>query len=199
MELQDARQHWQSRKPSSTRLAPFIEAIDRTPADATINGMYMAGLHDAIESRGIKLAKSESIRAFRFYSLREFMELTLSGALTLYPKRDIAEGLQMIGRMAIPTFASSLSGKVLMGVAGRSWELALTCVSRGYQLSLRPGHANIRNVGTRRVCVELRDVWNFGDSYQVGVVEGLMDWCNINGSVSATPRSPSNTDLMIEW
>jgi hypothetical protein len=46
----------------------------------------------------------------------------------------------------------------------------------------------------------LRDVWNFADSYQVGVFEGAMECYLINGTVRPRP-SPRicDIDLVMRW
>ena len=97
----------------------------------------------------------------------------------------MCESLRQLGELAIPTFARSIAGGVTMGIVGRSWELALKCVSRGYELSLKPGSCTVASIGSGQALLQLRNVWNFGDSYQVGVVLGLMKWCRIDGRVSA--------------
>jgi hypothetical protein len=42
-------------------------------------------------------------------------------------------------------------------------------------------------------------VWNFPDSYQVGVVEGLMEWCGLRGQVTPRSLSACDVDLEIGW
>jgi uncharacterized protein (TIGR02265 family) len=199
MQLVRARDGYERGENIGVGLRPYLRAIENTPHSARISGMYVAGLYESFAGRGIDIAPPEPIKSFRYYSLREFMELLLDGAVTLHPDLPVSSGLQMLGRLVIPTFASSLGGKVIMGVVGHDWELALTCVARGYQVSLRPGSASIGNLSKGRAVVELRQVYNFGDSYQVGVIEGLMEWCLVEGRVTPTVRSAASTDLLVEW
>lgn len=180
-------------------LRQLLDAIERTPATNTVKGMYVSGIVEALASRELEPREQRRYQAFKDYSLRDYMRLCLDASVTLYPSRTPKEGLRSLGQLAIPTFAQSISGAVIMGTVGRSWELALRCVSRGYQISLKPGEAIVAELGAERALVQLRKVWNFGDSYQVGVVEGLMDWCGLNGQVVATVVSPCDTDLNIQW
>ncbi len=180
-------------------LRQLLDTIERTPAANTVKGMYVAGIVEALAQRDIAPREQRRYQAFKDYSLRDYMRLCLDAAVTLYPSRSPKEGLRSLGQLAIPTFAQSISGAVVMGTVGRSWELALRCVSRGYQISLKPGEAIVAELGAERALVQLRKVWNFGDSYQVGVVEGLMDWCGLNGEVTAHVISACDTDLRLQW
>jgi uncharacterized protein (TIGR02265 family) len=127
------------------------------------------------------------------------METLLDASVTLYPKKPIAEGLKMLGEQAIPTFASSIVGSVIMGTVGHSWNLALKCVSRGYEVSLKPGRAVVAEIGHGKAVVELREVWNFGESYQVGVIQGLMQWCGLEGEIQPVVKTHCDIDLEIRW
>lgn len=182
-----------------TELDLYRAAVERTPAKNTIHGMYVVGLRALMESKGLRGHGLEDARRFRYYSLRKYMGVLLECSDALYPDGSIRDGLQALGRLVCPTFATSVGGKVMMGAVGHSWELALGILTRGYQLSLKPGIATAVNLGPRRVRVELRDIWNFGDSYQVGVIEGLMHWCRTEGRITPTVLSPCDTDLLVEW
>jgi uncharacterized protein (TIGR02265 family) len=127
------------------------------------------------------------------------MELELFSAITIHPDSTVAEGLQRLGRLVIPTFAESLAGRVMMTVARCSWEAALGGLARGYALSLHPGEARVTDVRRGHARVELRGIWSFGDTFQVGVIEGLMRWCEINGRAVASKLSRSNTDITLDW
>jgi uncharacterized protein (TIGR02265 family) len=180
-------------------LTQFFELIESTPAKNTVKGMYVQGVLDALDSRGVKRPPHDRIQPFKDYPLREYMEMLIDSAVTLYPSSTVAVGLRRLGQLAIPTFATSIVGRVIMGTVGRSWELALKCVSRGYEVSLKPGKATVAEMTHSRALLQLRDIWNFGDSYQVGVVEGLMDWCGIDGKITTKVISRSSIDFEIEW
>lgn len=179
-------------------LSDLVSHIDRTPGGHTVKGMYLAGILDALDARKVRRPDFR-VQAFRDYPLRQYMELLLDAAVTLYPNQPIRAALISLGRLAIPTFASSIVGGVIMGTVGRSWDIALKCVSKGYQVSLRPGNATVTGMSDGRAVLQLREVWNFPDSYQVGVVEGLLEWCDLQGSVTARVLAPCDVDLEIEW
>lgn len=179
-------------------LTALLERIEKTPRGHAVKGMYVGGLLDALESMGCDVADQQRVPAFRDYPLREYMELLVGGAITLYPNGTVQQGLRSLGQLGIPTFARSIVGGVIMGTVGRSWELALKCVSRGYEVSLKPGKAVVAEMTADRAVVQLRNVWNFGDSYQVGMIEGLMQWCNVQGTVTPHSISLCDIDLRID-
>jgi len=181
-----------------TQLHELLAHIEQTPKDHTVKGMYVAGILDTLKAHHVS-CKLTTVQAFKDYPLREYMELLLDSAVTLYPRQAPADGLRELGRLAIPTFAKSIVGGVIMGTVGRSWELALKCVAKGYEVSLRPGRCTVTAMSPGGAVLQLRSVWNFGTSYQVGVIQGLMDWCQMSGHVTPAALSPCNVDLRLEW
>ena len=180
-------------------LKECLRRIDRTPSTHTVRGMYVGGIVQAIASMGFEPTKVERIHAFKEYSVREYMELLLDSAISIYPGGGVHEGLRRLGGMAIPTFAKSMAGGVIMATAGRSWDLSLSLVSRGYELSLKPGKCTVVENANGRALIQLREVWNFCESYQIGVMEGLMQSCKLEGTVKPTLITPCDADLEIRW
>jgi uncharacterized protein (TIGR02265 family) len=199
MELHRAKAIAEDRPAIQGDLADLSAWIKRTPETNTVKGMYVAGVMQAMADRGIRRSEMARIHAFRDYPLRDYMELLVDCAVTVYPQMPIRQGLRSLGQLAIPTFAKSIVGAVLMGVVGHSWELALKSVSRGYAVSLKPGSAVVAEIRSGYALVQLRNVWNFGDTYQVGVMEGLMEWCKLEGTVKPHVHSTADVDLQLEW
>jgi uncharacterized protein (TIGR02265 family) len=198
-QLTRARDLVTGRSPLKKELTHFLGLIENTPKTHTVRGMYVGGLVQAVQAMGFHPWKDEKIHAFREYSLREYMEMLLDAAISLYPADSVREGLRKLGGLAIPTFSKSMAGGVIMATVGRSWDLALICVSRGYEVSLKPGKAIVMENANGHAMVQLRNVWNFADCYQVGVMEGLMHWCKLEGKVTPEVHTPCDVDLKIEW
>lgn len=161
--------------------------------------MYITGVIQALDNVGIEAGAQRRIQQFKDYPLREYMELLLDAAVTLSPEDLPKEGLRRLGQLAIPTFAHSIVGGVIMSTVGKNWELCLKMVSRGYEVSLKPGKAVVAELSNDRALVQLRGIWNFGDSYQVGVIEGLMQSCDIRGTVVVEALSKCDPDLRLHW
>jgi uncharacterized protein (TIGR02265 family) len=181
------------------QLDEFREQIAHTPATCETNGMYAVNLLDLLRTHGVVVQGVRPPQRFRRYPLREYMELQLLAAVSVYPDKTVADGLRCLGRFVIPTFAQSLVGSVMMSMATCTWEGALGGLARGYSLSLHPGEARVADFRRAHARVELRGIWSFGDTYQVGVIEGLMKWCEIDGRAVPTKLSRANTDITLEW
>lgn len=177
----------------------FAQRVKEVPECYTVHGMYVVGLGQLMKKVGKERSCFRDAHRFRYYPLRDYMGLVLDCAAVLYANLPMRQALQALGRLVIPTFADSIGGQVIMSVASQSWDLALSCLASGYKLSLRPGRASLTHLGRGQARVELRNIWLFGDSYQVGVVEGLMTTCRVEGIIKATALSPCDTDLFITW
>jgi uncharacterized protein (TIGR02265 family) len=199
MQLQRASELVRQRPELRGELNGLFERIQETPETNTVKGMYVNGIIQALHNKGVHYNPPERPQPFKDYPLRGYMELLLDSAVTLYPKTNVNDGLFRLGQLAIPTFAQSIVGKVFMGTAGRSWELSLKYVSRGYEVSLKPGKATVAEIGNGMALVQLRDVYNFGESYQVGVIDGLMSSCGIVGKITPHVISACDVDMRIEW
>lgn len=104
------------------------------------------------------------------------------------------------GGWQFPTLVSTTVGKVIFSIAGNNWVRALSLVAKAYEISVRPGTASVQALTETSARVELREIWNFGNSYQVGVFEGAMDHFGVRGSVQAvTVGQRCDVDLNIHW
>jgi len=178
-------------------LKRFIQA---TPSRATVKGMYVESFLGSVVREGLARPTDRRFVSFKDYSLREFMDLLLRSTAELYPTRPPREGLRMLGRMAYPTLADSTVGKILFAIAGRDWKAALPLSRRAYEISLNPGKAELIDLTEKSAVMCLRDVWNFPDSYQVGIYEGAMECYLIHGTVTARPCSRlCDVDLLLTW
>jgi uncharacterized protein (TIGR02265 family) len=199
MHMLRARELTKQRPELRAELTQLFERIEQTPEANTFKGMYWTSLAGALNAARVDYVPPQRIQAFKDYPLRAYMELLLDSAITLYPNQRPSQGLRALGHLVVPTFANSIVGGVMMGTIGRSWEIALKCLSRGYEISLNPGKATVAEFKNTTALVQLRNIWNYGDSYQVGVIEGLMAWCGLIGRVSPHVIASCDVDLRIEW
>ncbi len=175
-------------------------SIDATPNHATVKGMYVESFLVSMEKQGIPRSTDRKFVSFKDYPLREFQHLLLHATTALYPAASPRAGLRLLGRMAYPTLSESTVGRILFAIAGRDWKAALPLSRRAYEISLKPGRAELQNVTDNSATMCLRDVWNFADTYQVGVYEGAMECYLVNGTVTLERRSRlCDVDLHMEW
>lgn len=174
--------------------------ITETPAHATLKGMFVESFLKSLDRTGHQRPTSARYISFKDYPLREVMRIMLDSVKTAWPQVPPREGLRLLGQAVYPTLADSTVGKVLFSVAGRSFKTALTLTGKAYGVSLNPGSANVTELTDKSAIVQLRDVWNFTDSYQVGVMEGAMEAYGVTGTV--TPHITArrcDVDLHLAW
>ena len=181
-------------------LEDLKRCVGATPSHATVKGMYVDSFLQSIDRKGIKRPTDRRFLSFKDYPLREFQELLLLATSELYPSIAPRQGLRLIGRLAYPTLAESTVGRILFAIAGRDWQAALPLSRRAYEISLKPGRAELRDVTENSATMCLRDVWNFADSYQAGVFEGAMECYLVNGTVEVhSSRRICDVDIKMRW
>src|SRR6478735_3192787 len=184
----------------ATDKAELEEWIRETPREATVKGMYLETLLSMLKRHGAPLPTDKRYFSFKDYPLHELMRLMLDAVDELYPDVSPREGLIALGRLAFPTFTRTTIGKVIFSVAGNSWERALNLVSRAYEVSLKPGRASVAELTETSARIELRELWNFGSSYQVGVFEGAMAHFDVRGTVRCVRLGRRcDVDLLLHW
>lgn len=181
-------------------LAPLDveEHIRAAPESGRVKGMYVQRLVEMIdEHRGEP--SSKRYIAFKDYPLRELMRQIARAAELLHPRLPLRHAILVLGREVFPTLQSSLALRVLFSFAGRSYESALQRVADGYSYSQHPGTARLASIRPGEAIVELREVYNFADCYQIGVHEGALAWYEHSGSIEIRVHSIANVDLRIRW
>lgn len=188
--------------PSSDKddIRYFESRIEATPQHAKVKGMYINTFLRCLDQHGIPHPEARRYLTFKDYPLREYMRMLLEACPKLYPECSVREALTRQGRLLYPTLIGSTVGKVIFAIAGRSWDAALPLASRGYEVSLTPGSATLIEQTPTSAVLALRDVYNFADSLQVGVMEGAMETFRIEGTVTPRPKARAcDVDLVMEW
>lgn len=182
----------------SAEIAELSEQIRHTPQTCEANGMYATNLIELLRSRNVELPAALSPSRHRYFPMRNHMQLMVLAGVTAYPHLPAGEAIRRLGRLVIPAFARSPAGSIMMELA-RSWEAGLGVLARGYHIAQRPGEARVVDARRGYACLALRNIWSFGETYHRGVVEGLMEWCHVEGTTTAHKLSRYNTDILIEW
>ncbi|HYQ04482.1 MAG TPA: DUF2378 family protein [Polyangiaceae bacterium] len=186
--------------PFDTEKAELEAWISETPPEASVKGMYVETLLTMLKRRAVRSPTDKRYFAFKDYPLSELMRLMVDAIGVLYPELSPREGMIALGRLAFPTLTSTTIGKVIFSVAGSSWVRALNLVTKAYEVSIKPGTATVQDLTESSARVELREIWNFGNSYQVGVFEGAMKGFGVRGTVQAvTVGRRCDVDLIMQW
>ena len=154
--------------------------IDGVPEDHQIRGMFPDKVARLAAEQGRSLGRSRYI-AFKFYPLREHMELMAEAVPLLYPDCSLREGLRRLGAHAAPTLLDSMIGRVFTSFVGGP-KGAMSLVGKSYQTTRSGGSAKVVGYEDKRfVVVSLRDVWDYPDSLHIGIIETFiqqleLDW-----------------------
>jgi uncharacterized protein (TIGR02265 family) len=187
-------------RAGTDELAELHRHVSRVPAQATVKGMFISGCVESLGRLGYSHPKGERFLPFRDYPLTTFMGFMLEAVARTWPDESPREGLRRLGQLAYPTFAASMAGRVLMAVAGTDWPSALQLTRRAYELSLSHAKVTVRNLEEKSAVLEFREVWNFADSYQVGVMEGALHSYEMRGVVRAELLGRScDVNMHISW
>ncbi len=175
------------------------------PADATCKGIFLIdlirlGTRAMPAPQLFHLAGFPERRyvVFRDYPMSENLRLTVAVALAVYPDLPLGEALRRIGHGAFHTVSTSLVGKTLFGVLGRDLEPLLLTAPRAYRLFLHCGDVTVEKAGPARFLFRARGFPGFVETYQVGVVEGVLRHCGVQGRVRVAVEALDRVTMELE-
>jgi uncharacterized protein (TIGR02265 family) len=145
------------------------------PERATVKGMFFHSALGQARKKGVILPGREKYVAFQDYTVREHVQVLAECARLIYPGDSPRQALRRLGRDAYRIFVESMVGRVLFSVAARRFESALHLTSKAYKVVGNVSSATIEDEQPNSPVVHLRGVWNFPDSYHVGVFEEAVD------------------------
>lgn len=167
------------------------------PATATCKGLVGESVLDAVPiGRTITDVKFSQ---FRDYSLRDVASLMIDAARVLRPDAPIREGLAVVGQALFPKFVSTLLGRVMYGVFGGNVSAILRMANKSYEQTQNTGRVETVVVSPTSVRMHFTNCWTFLDSYHVGVVQGTLAACKVDGVVHVKMDSDIDGTLLIEW
>jgi uncharacterized protein (TIGR02265 family) len=198
--------------PSSAFHAPRFDApvdldghLALLPPDATCKGMFFLDLlrlgatvapaEDILATAGIP---SRRYVAFRDYPMADNMLLSVAVALAVHSGLPVGEGLRRIGRTALDVVLGSQVGRSLLGVFDRDVEALLAHGPKAFKLLLSFGDVKCEKVGPRRFVLHARRFPAFLETYQVGIIEGMLRHCKTRGQITIQVQDLANATMMIE-
>ena len=176
------------------------------PSGATCKGLFF---HDVLE----QLRRSAPNHAFLLpgslgarryvhffdYPYADFMRLLYVTAQALYPSVPVGEGLRRLGRKTYLALLNSQIGRVIFGVLGDDFLSVIKLGVRGYQISMNFGKLDVEVVENHHIRYYFRDLPAYLETFQVGVVEGAMQACNVEGRVHVSVTNMSTASFDIRW
>lgn len=182
--------------PDLTRPLDVDAWLRALPATATCKGLVAESVLDAVPGKKLTDVK---FAPFRDYPMRDILELKLAAARVLRPDAPLREGLAVVGQSLFPKFVSTLLGRVMYGVFGGKVSSILRVANKSYQQTQSAGRVETIIVSPTSVCLHFTNCWTFLDSYHVGVLQGTLAACNVEGVVDVKMMTETEGSLRAEW
>ena len=166
--------------PKLTHEVDVERYLRACPPDATTQGTFFKFLREAIEKefgadpRLLTGLQNTDWVAFRKYPLREFMQLSVNAARIAHGQEAISEGLRRIGWLAFPSFAATMAGRVVLFAFGERLEDIISALPKAYSVAVPGTVVETEELGSRLYRITMRNVYNFVDTYHLGVLEGAV-------------------------
>lgn len=168
--------------PAPAILSEPIDAdryIRSCPPTATTLGTFFHHVRQAVWEKVGSVPKSLSVGlsrerwiSFRQYELREFMLLLVNAAQILHGDQPLGEGLRRLGRLAYPSFASTMAGRVVLFALGEGLEQMAEALPKAYAIGVPDAQIQVKRLGPRHYLIRYSNVHCFVDTYHLGVIEG---------------------------
>lgn len=169
------------------------------PLSATMSGLFLDGAASVARAQGLTPSTARpSYVHYRTYPLREHCELLVDVARLAFPDLPLRQGLRKLGRGAPSVLIRSPIGRVALENAEGPLA-AIRAMATSYALHMRPGRLEIEADGERAAIVRLSNVYNFVDSHNVGVFEGILKYAGVRGSIKIRSISATAADLLCSW
>jgi uncharacterized protein (TIGR02265 family) len=188
--------------PTWTAPLDVDERLQQVPEKATVKGMFFTSAIDLAKrmSRGGAGQLGEKrYFAFKDYPLVEHVRLLETCGRLAFPGESPRQGVRLLGRVAFEVFAHRRVGRAVFGIAGRNWDDALQLVTRAYGTTGPVGTASFDNSTPTREIISFRQIWNFPDSYHVGVIEAAMNHYEKRGEIFVRDLSMCDVDLELRF
>lgn len=194
------------RLPRFGRSIDIEEQVRLLPAGAACKGLFFNDPIQRLRRVDPKHALLDAGNAagrryvpFFDYPYSDFMRVLGATATAVYPTVPKGEALRRLGRAGYEALLQSQVGKVLFGVFGKSFEQVVKMGARGWAVSISFGKVEVEEVGPQHVRYHFRDLPALLETYQVGIVEGGMNVCGVEGEVRVHLTDPGNGSFDIQW
>ena len=171
--------------------------IDGVPSEHQIRGMFPDKVAKLAAESGHAIGRSRYI-AFKFYPLKEHIELMAEAVPLLYPDAGMREGLRRLGAHATPTLQDSMIGRVFSSFVGGSPVGALSLVGKSYTTTRNGGTAKtVHYEEQRHLVISFRDVWDYPEALHVGIVEAFLQGMGIDWTARVRRIAPSHIEVCV--
>ncbi len=142
--------------------------------------------------------KKKRYFAFRDYSLVDSLRLAVAVAAHVYPRLPSGEGLRRLGQGAVDVVMRSQIGRAVFGLLPQDLEPILLRGPKAYKLLLGVGDVTVEKVSESLYRFHARNLPAFLETYQVGVIEGVLRHCGAQGRVLVAMADIANGVMEVE-
>jgi serine/threonine-protein kinase len=175
------------------------------PEGATCKGMFFNDLfkHAEAARSAAEIAAAAGVPerryvAFRDYSMADNMRISLVVAAAVYPRLPPGEGLRRIGWTAFDTVLGTQIGRTLFGIFGGDVEALFLNWPKAFKILLSFGEIRSHKVGPRAFVFEARNFPAFIETYQVGVLQGVLRHCKERARIRIAMADLGNARIELE-
>jgi serine/threonine-protein kinase len=183
----------------------FEAHVALLPPGATCKGVFFSDVLRVASSvtrehEVFRAAFLQERRYLRFsdYPLAEVMRLAITTSHLLYPRQSVGEGLRRLGHSAFDAVMTTQIGRALFGILGTDVEPILLASPKAYKLMINVGTVSVEKTGPRSFAFRARDLPAFLETYQIGVLEGVLSHCRERAAFRIAIDDPANATLELE-
>lgn len=193
------------RPPRGAVPVDLEEHVRRVPSGATVKGMFFVDLRRASEAAGVwpSVVRTSGVPERRYYAFRDYpmvdnLRLTVAVAAHLHPRLPIGDALRRLGQAALNVVLASQIGRALFGILGRDVEPIFLRGPKAFKLLVAAGEVTAEKLSDRTYRFRAKNLPLFLETYQVGVIEGVLRHCGERGRILLALEDLSNATLHVE-
>ena len=166
---------------------------------ATVQGGLLYGFQNLGKSEGIEGITQHHFLPFRSYSMEVTLRFIAELAGAMSPQETLREGIRRMGWRAFEMFRDTLLGRSLMQAINHDLAAVLSNIELAYKG--QEGHAEmyVAEVGERHVLFSYQQIYTFLDSFEVGVLEGVVKHFGESPEVWLRLDSSHRGDILVRW
>lgn len=184
--------------PDWSQPIDFEERLAAIPREAVVRGMFLQLLVDSIDPEQLAKLPKRRYLAFKNYPVREYVELLLTVSQCRRSKSP-ADCVRRLGWRVYPSYSKTISGTAIFAVAGRDFRRVIELSPAAYKVGMSPGSVQIRSLDAQHARVELRQIYNLPDLHQVGIWEGAMQTCGVEGRIQTEIIDYGAVNFEVSW
>lgn len=167
--------------------------------DGFSKGMFLQNVVEQCVAAGRPIPFGPYV-AFKDYPAAEHLRLLGTAARTLFPDVSAREGLRRLGQHSYDALSSTFIGKVVFGVLGNNVRAISKLASKGYEISARNIlNATVLDGGDDYSLIALEGHTPLVDSYHYGAFEGVLRFCEVQGSVYCKTINDHRVEMFTTW